>query len=184
MNPDNYPPTLFMLHHPLEHNVIRSHFPSLYSHHHDAEHMISPEADVREEKSEYWVEISLPGVSDSDSIIIESPTPRQITVSSTVERPPLPTAVPSTSKGDIGKDGDAVNGHAGTPDALEKSEKDHHFKSRFLVAERNVGAFHRTFAFPQDIDDDHIRAKLENGLLRIQVPKLVHGASRHIKVDK
>jgi HSP20 family molecular chaperone IbpA len=184
MNPDNYPPTLFMLHHPLEHNIFRSHFPSLFSHHHDAERMISPEADVREEKSEYWVDISLPGVSDGESIIIECPTPRQITVSSSVERPQLPTAFPSISKGELGKDSDALSGHAVAPDAPEKSEKEHHFKPRFLIAERNVGVFHRTFTFPQDIDDDHIRAKLENGLLRIQVPKSLRGASRNIKVDK
>jgi len=41
----------------------------------------------------------------------------------------------------------------------------------FYVFERAFGAFTRTFALPDGIDGEHVRARLENGVLAVVVPK-------------
>src|SRR5688572_371965 len=42
----------------------------------------------------------------------------------------------------------------------------------FFVYERAFGAFRRTFALPDGVDAEHVRARLENGVLMVVVPKL------------
>lgn len=42
---------------------------------------------------------------------------------------------------------------------------------RSHVAERRAGAFERAFKLPSAVDDGHIDALLENGVLTIRVPK-------------
>jgi HSP20 family molecular chaperone IbpA len=44
-------------------------------------------------------------------------------------------------------------------------------KSRYWVAERSIGSFHRTFHFPGRVDHDAVKANLKNGVLNIVVPK-------------
>jgi HSP20 family molecular chaperone IbpA len=41
----------------------------------------------------------------------------------------------------------------------------------FLCDERNVGPWQRTFTLPADVDMKALRATLEAGLLRIDLPK-------------
>ena len=41
----------------------------------------------------------------------------------------------------------------------------------FLCNERNVGPWQRTFTLPADVDMKALRARLEGGLLRIDLPK-------------
>jgi len=42
---------------------------------------------------------------------------------------------------------------------------------RYWVSERSTGVFHRTFSFSGLVDQDAVKANLENGLLTIVVPK-------------
>jgi len=46
---------------------------------------------------------------------------------------------------------------------------------RILLSERLVGEFHRTFAFPQPVVEDGVRASMENGVLSLVVPKREKG---------
>jgi HSP20 family protein len=46
---------------------------------------------------------------------------------------------------------------------------------RILLSERLVGDFHRTFAFPQPVVEDGVRASMENGVLSLVVPKREKG---------
>ena len=50
--------------------------------------------------------------------------------------------------------------------------------------ERGFGAFKRSFSLPDDVDQDHIQARLKNGVLAIFLPKAeeVEPPSRQIKV--
>ena len=50
--------------------------------------------------------------------------------------------------------------------------------------ERGFGRFKRSFSLPDDVDQDHIQARLKNGVLEIHLPKTeeVAPASRQIKV--
>jgi HSP20 family protein len=38
--------------------------------------------------------------------------------------------------------------------------------------ERSYGSFSRAFRFPADVDADAVAARFENGLLRLELPKL------------
>jgi HSP20 family protein len=42
---------------------------------------------------------------------------------------------------------------------------------RVLLNERLVGEFHRTFAFPAPVEEENVRASMENGVVCIVVPK-------------
>jgi HSP20 family protein len=46
---------------------------------------------------------------------------------------------------------------------------------RILLSERLVGDFHRTFAFPQPVVEEGVRASMENGVLSLVVPKREKG---------
>lgn len=46
---------------------------------------------------------------------------------------------------------------------------------RILLSERLVGDFHRTFAFPQPVSEDGVRASMDNGVLSLVVPKREKG---------
>lgn len=52
------------------------------------------------------------------------------------------------------------------------------------LSERGFGTFKRSFSLPDDVDQDHIQARLINGVLDIHLPKTeeVAPASRQIKV--
>ncbi|PMD62095.1 HSP20-like chaperone [Hyaloscypha bicolor E] len=46
---------------------------------------------------------------------------------------------------------------------------------RILLSERLVGDFHRTFAFPQPVVEEGVKASMENGVLSLLVPKREKG---------
>lgn len=52
------------------------------------------------------------------------------------------------------------------------------------LSERGFGAFKRSFSLPDVVDQDHIQARLKNGVLELHLPKSEEVAprSRQIKV--
>lgn len=54
--------------------------------------------------------------------------------------------------------------------------------SRYWVSERSIGDFARTFAFPDRVDQDRVKASLKNGILSIIVPKAAAPVARRINV--
>jgi HSP20 family molecular chaperone IbpA len=179
-NPEYYVPTPFNQHHATPHHFVHSTLPSLFSHAFRSSNMMNPEIDIRETNFDYWVDISLPGVSDRDSITIESLNTRELVVSSKIERPPIPgvdtteaAAKNSSANHELGQES---HGRTAAPPQHGKLTTPDHEKTRLLIAERNVGLFHRTLSFPLDVDRGAIQAKLSAGLLRIHVPKLTRNA--------
>ena len=49
--------------------------------------------------------------------------------------------------------------------------------------ERSYGAFVRSFAVPGTVDSDKIAAKLKDGVLEVQLPKVEKAKPKQIKVD-
>lgn len=168
--PDKSFPTVF--NQPPHHDFWAFHptFPGMLNHFFRAmspSHMISPEVDIRETKYEYVIDISLPGVANKDSVVLECPDSREMIVSSKIERPEIPGwGPPQPMANDVEQKDEKDDRH-------EKHQKHHQveYGPRFLLAERNVGQFHRTFTFPLDITREKVQAKLENGLLTITAPK-------------
>jgi HSP20 family molecular chaperone IbpA len=54
---------------------------------------------------------------------------------------------------------------------------------RYWHQERSIGEFHRTFSFPNRIDEAGVTAKLDNGVLHVSVPKAAKPVSRRIAID-
>ena len=67
----------------------------------------------------------------------------------------------------------------------EESEKDD--KGRFIRRERYSGTCSRSFYVGQDVTQEEIRAKFENGVLRLEIPKKeakpVEEKSRFISIE-
>ena len=57
-------------------------------------------------------------------------------------------------------------------------------ENRIRRSERPSGAWKRTVALPDRVDGDRIKAELNNGLLRLELPKLPTTAPRQIKVSE
>lgn len=57
------------------------------------------------------------------------------------------------------------------PTASEKTQKPAEKTAKYWISERQIGVFERKFKFRNLIDQDNVRASLENGLLTIVIPK-------------
>ena len=65
----------------------------------------------------------------------------------------------------------------------EVSKQDETPRSKYWVSERSVGEFHRSFSFPQRVDQDAVKASLKNGILSIVVPKSKAPQPRKINIE-
>ena len=54
--------------------------------------------------------------------------------------------------------------------------------SGYIVRERRVGAFKRSFMLPQDVDTERINASFEDGLLTVTVPQVATPRPKQIAV--
>jgi HSP20 family protein len=96
-------------------------------------------------------------------------------------------SVPGAKKDDIGVSWDAEKSELSVAGVLYRPG-DEDFLKTLALDERKVGAFDRKVrlgsrANPAQVDIDHISAKLEEGILRIEVPKLDKDYVEIKKVD-
>jgi HSP20 family molecular chaperone IbpA len=144
-----------------------------------------PNVDVGETDKGYWIEISLPGMDGQEAASVEWPTPRELSVRGHITRPP-----PGHSEeveGDNNRT--ASTNHDPKVARLAEESLDPQARvnavkrsqvevgtalrhQRFLIQERFIGWFHRSFSFPVWVDPENMEAKLETGILRIWVPKV------------
>jgi HSP20 family protein len=64
----------------------------------------------------------------------------------------------------------------------EKSSESEEQKANSYRMERRYGSFCRSLTLPSSIDPDRIAAKLENGVLRIQLPKSKEAKAKAVKI--
>lgn len=58
-------------------------------------------------------------------------------------------------------------------------------KGSWLVSERSIGGFQRTFNFPSAVDEENTRARLRNGVLSMTVPKKGEtGVAKKIAIEE
>ena len=62
---------------------------------------------------------------------------------------------------------------------FEKEEK----KENYLRAERFYGTFRRSFTLPASVEKDKIKAKLDKGVLTIEIPKKEETKPKKISID-
>lgn len=135
-----------------------------------------PKFDVRETAATYELYGELPGVS-KDNVSIEFPEPQSITVSGKTERT-YTTTTTTTPTTTTTTDGDDDGSKAADQDEQSPDAKD-----KYWLTERSIGQFSRSFNFPTRIDTEAVSAKLEDGILRVVVPKAKKHETRKVTVN-
>lgn len=64
----------------------------------------------------------------------------------------------------------------------ERTEGDE--ERRYHVWERSYGSFQRSFTLPRTVKADEITARFENGVLKIDLPKMAEAKGRKIEISK
>lgn len=88
--------------------------------------------------------------------------------------------IPGVSKEDI-----HVGLEAGvvTLSAEVKQQDAQTSEEQVLRSERYYGSVSRSFRLPQEIDTGNVKARYENGVLQLSLPKKVQAASRRIAIE-
>ncbi|TVY83832.1 30 kDa heat shock protein [Lachnellula suecica] len=155
-----------------------------------------PKFDVKEVEAAYELHGELPGIDQKD-VEIEFVDPQTLSIRGRTERsyergtrPTGHIEGPASSQGAI-TEGAESNSHkatvedaddaneSGAPAAgsqvakqqQEKPQEEAQPASKYWVAERSIGEFSRTFSFPSRVDQDAVKASMQDGILSIVVPK-------------
>ena len=126
----------------------------------------TPRFDVRENKEGYHLDGELPGIPQ-ESIDIEFSDPQTLVIKGRSQRE---FHTPDIPQNDDNESGDQ---------SVTKSDNKH----RYWVSERSVGEFHRTFSFPDRVNQDNVKASLKNGILSIVVPKETASGTKKITIE-
>jgi len=110
-------------------------------------------------------------------------------------------ALPAQIKVDVKEDGNAYTVHAEIPGvgkedihvavdgavvtiSAEIKQQDQQTKDeKVLRSERYYGSVSRSFQLPQDVDSAACKAKYENGVLQLTLPKRQQAASKRLAID-
>ncbi|KAF9730711.1 hypothetical protein PMIN06_006401 [Paraphaeosphaeria minitans] len=159
----------------------------------------TPKFDVKEVEDAYELHGEFPGIDQKD-INIEWTDSHTLTVSgrhetvreegdlstAAIEGAPAKEKQPSVEEEDTqGKsvtptpeDGQQIT-KQGSQEVATKEAPKH----RYWVSERSVGEFHRSFSFPQRVDQEAVKASLKNGILSILVPKAKASQPRKVTIE-
>ena len=88
--------------------------------------------------------------------------------------------VPGVSKEDIHV---SLDGSVVTLRAEVKQQDSQSKDEKVLRTERYYGAVSRSFQLPQDIDQTQAKAKYDNGVLTLTLPKKLAGGSQRLAID-
>ncbi|KAL1591461.1 hypothetical protein SLS60_011961 [Paraconiothyrium brasiliense] len=157
----------------------------------------TPKFDVKEVAEAYELHGEFPGIDQKD-INIEWTDANTLTVSGrheTVrEEGERPTAAVDGSGAEAKKiegasakdkqpfveEGDQQVAKQGSQEITKNEEAPKH---KYWVSERSVGEFHRSFSFPQRVDQEAVKASLKNGILSIVVPKAKAPQPRRVNIE-
>ena len=88
--------------------------------------------------------------------------------------------LPGVKKDDIHVD---IDGNLVTINAEVKNEKDVKKGGRVLRSERYYGAVSRAFTLAGDVDEGHVKARFDNGLLELTLPKRASKQMKRIAIQ-
>jgi HSP20 family protein len=88
--------------------------------------------------------------------------------------------IPGVSKEDIHV---SIDGNVITLSADVKQQDTQTKDDKVLRSERYYGSVSRAFSLPQDVDATQAKAKCDNGVLSLTLPKKSNGGSQRIHID-
>ena len=111
---------------------------------------------------------------------LPSPTQIKVDVKETDQGYTVQAEVPGVAKEDIQV---SVDGNVVTLSAEVKQSDTQASDEKLLRSERYYGSVSRSFQLPADIDQDTAKAKYDNGVLTLTLPKKKSGASQRLVID-
>ncbi|KAI9670410.1 MAG: hypothetical protein M1817_004453 [Caeruleum heppii] len=160
-----------------------------------------PKFDVAEHKDSYELHGELPGINQQDiqieftdpnTLVIKGRTEREYTSDDNDKATGRVTGEiddqqqQSYHKATVEEEGQSTTDKAAgteTQVANKPSGEVGQHKPRVWVSERSVGEFHRSFSFPNRVDQDQVKASLKNGILSVVVPKAAAHQSKRISIE-
>lgn len=150
----------------------------------------SPNFDVHETPKEYVLEGELPGLEDKKkNLSIEFTDTNTLVVRGKIERSFQSGTPPKGLEGATMKGAITESGEGSHKDSkevnVEKKRKESgqdEEQVKYWVSERTVGSFQRSFSFPGEINQDGVKATLDNGILKIVVPKKEKRGTKRIEI--
>lgn len=126
-----------------------------------------PKVDIKQEKNAYNLEMDLPGRAEND---IDVQVDKDVlTISSKKEE-----KVEEKSE-------DAKNAKSDKKENKnEKTEKAE--EPKWLLRERTVSEFSRSFSLPEDADCENISASFKNGVLNVSIPRKAPKEAKRIAI--
>ncbi|KIW82426.1 hypothetical protein Z517_05453 [Fonsecaea pedrosoi CBS 271.37] len=139
----------------------------------------APATDIRETVRAYHIEIEVPGVTEENKsdLVITWMSPHTLLVQGVASRP---RNIGLLDQGEGKKVWEGEGDGWATETGHGKREKSHETLDEealadvtptILLSERRVGAWRRTFTLPEDVEMKELKARLDGGLLRIDLPK-------------
>ncbi|KEF51896.1 uncharacterized protein A1O9_11885 [Exophiala aquamarina CBS 119918] len=148
----------------------------------NASRTFAPRFDVREAEDKYYLEGELPGIAQKD-IAIEFLDDQTLTIKGRTENYRKEGNVPEeVQASDAAGSGSAEQASGkdskhlstiGSSQEVSKGNSQHNHT--YWITERSVGEFARSFAFPNRVDQDNVKASLKDGILSVVVPKMKKG---------
>jgi HSP20 family protein len=170
----------------------------------------APKFDVKETNEAYHLEGELPGIEHKNLSIEFSDDEQTLLIKGRTEHSREEGTRPNAAGGagaieDAASSTSTTNAPEATQDAasaasdsngtlgltnqnssMTAKENNGRRQQTYWVSERSVGSFQRSFAFPNRVNAEHVKASLKNGILSVIVPKVTKPAtpvSRKITVD-
>ena len=164
-----------------------------------------PNTDIRQTKLAYHIEMEVPGTTDKEKLSIQWLKPSTLIVSGEIERPFVGHEKGQELQG-ILKGYDHNANHESNEFTYQSSTGSKHLEGKtkedggelrkitdpevegadipmFLLEERHTGPWQRTFTLPHNVDMKALKARLEGGLLRIDIPIGDVGEAHEMKVE-
>lgn len=88
--------------------------------------------------------------------------------------------IPGVGKEDIQV---SIDGNVVTLSAEVKQQDTQTREDKLLRSERYYGAVSRAFSLPQEIDAAQAKARCDNGVLTLTLPKKQNGGSQRVRID-
>ncbi|KAL4783480.1 heat shock Hsp30-like protein [Aspergillus varians] len=166
----------------------------------------TPKFDVYELNDRYYLDGELPGV-DQSNIEIEFSDPQTLVIKGRSQRNYNKEQEQPEPETDNRSETSSVKSHqptvedwdemsdatptteltpAPTPKekrVVEKTKKSSDPAYKLWASERSIGEFHRVFAFPTRVDQDSVKASLNNGILSVVLPKEPAPQLKKIRVE-
>jgi HSP20 family protein len=147
--------------------------------------------DIREDADHIYVEADLPGVRKEDvDITLENGV---LTIMAERREEITEAIAPEAGQPEQQTSAEASAGQqasegrqAGQPIARQQAggiQQSSQQRGDFLLHERRIQRFVRSFALPTDVDEQDVQARLENGVLRITLRKRQDAKPKHVPIQ-